>query len=239
MNLGEICPGTYITRYYRLQSDGTDSSGNGGTLTNLNSVSFTQLGKFASGADFGSSAANKALYSTTYPFSVSNPSDVSIGLWIKLNDTTDTTLLRIVDVNASGTTTGLRLVAGYRISGGDLIFQSFLQATVNQVAEINVGAANTNTWYYFLCRKRTSAGTIFSVVNINNSAASQSAGTASGNARCNLNPTYRLVIGNGTNSTAVQVLAVVDEVFLFESNIISNVLPQRQYYTQAKGRFCI
>lgn len=236
MILGEICP-SYQTRYYRLQSDGTDSSGNGGTLTNLNSVSFTQDGRFGSAADFGSSAANKALYSTTYPFSVSNPDNVSIGLWIKLNDTTDTTLLRIVDINASGTTTGLRIVAGYRIASGELIFQCLMQATTNQTVEINVGTANTTDWYYVLCRKRRSAGTIYSVINVNNSDAVQSTGVGNGDARCNLNPTYRLVVGNGTNSTAVQVLAVVDEVFLFESNIISDTLPQRQYYTYANGMF--
>jgi len=240
MNLGEVCPGTYQRRYYRLQSDGTDSSGNGGTLSNLNSVSFVNSGRFAGGADFGSAAANKALYSTTYPFSTATPDNVSIAYWVKLNVTTDTTVLRCVDINATGTSTGLRILSGYRIESGNLIFQTLVQATSNRVAEINVGSANTTQWYYVLSRLfLNQPGRISAVINVNNGIPVTTGDIAKTNLRCQLNPTYRLVIGNGTNSTAAQVLAVIDEVILIEDNIFTQILPQRQYYTQAKGAFCI
>lgn len=61
-----------------------DSSGNGYTLTNVNSVAYS-TGKINNGADFGSSDANKNL-STDSNLGISTyDADFSVSLWVKLN----------------------------------------------------------------------------------------------------------------------------------------------------------
>lgn len=76
---------TNLKAYYRFESGAltTDSSGNGYTLTNNNSVA-EGTGKFGSGADFGTSNTNKS-FSRTDALGTSQNEDKSISLWIKAN----------------------------------------------------------------------------------------------------------------------------------------------------------
>lgn len=89
MALGEFLPGNGIVALYHLENV-NDSSSNGITLTNNNSVGFNQA-KFSNGADFGSSNTNKSLTvandltirggSVTFSFWVKLNAEISSGIW--------------------------------------------------------------------------------------------------------------------------------------------------------------
>lgn len=74
-----------LRAYYRFNTGAltTDSSGNGYTLTNNNTVA-DGTGKFGGGADFGTGNTNKSL-SRTDALGTTQNEDKTISLWIKMN----------------------------------------------------------------------------------------------------------------------------------------------------------
>jgi len=228
--LGEIPQSATLRGYYHLE-DVNDSSGNGRNLTNQNSVSFA-VGKFTNGADFGSSGTNKGLTYGSNIFSAGQPTDISFSFWFKLNDTTTSNanarLFEVVTVNNSAS--GLRVLGFYNISAGNITFTLLNSSTTGNISTTRTITADSN-WHAVLMRR--AAGNL--AINIDMGTITTIAhGTAT---TSGITVTYPFVIGNNS-PLATQAWGMFDEFIVMESNF-SPGLGYFQYYTQARGRFCI
>jgi hypothetical protein len=225
--LGEIPPSSVLKVYYHLESDGTDSSGNAFTLSNVNSPSFT-AGKFSGAVDFGTTGTNKALRNTSYPISL-QPSSFSVNFWFKLNTTSDTGYLRMFQITtATSSATGIIIYVEYTIVGGSMTIRGRYgnaQPTITLTPDTN--------WHMISLRSYSSTSS--TTIQIDEG---QKTDTGRGNGFSG--GTVGTLIGNNPGLT-LQAFVKVDEFFIHESNFmaVANIGNRYRYYTQAKGRFCI
>jgi hypothetical protein len=230
MSLGEI-PGGNLRAYYKLENV-NDSSGNGFTLTNNNSVGFAQ-GKFTNGADFGSSGTNKGLTRATLILSSKTPSVLSVSFWWKLNSTADTAVRLFFSINTDVSTAagGELFQVRYSITGGVMNIE--VRNGNTSVASINV-TPDTN-WHFIRCVRTSDNANrfIMSYDTIATAVANKASfsGATAGNA-----------FGNGPGLTT-QLLGMMDQIIISESLYTEDNTTGRsnryKYYTQAKGRFAI
>lgn len=133
-----------LVAYYKLE-DVNDSSGNGYTLTNVNSVTFTAA-KFGLGANLGANNTNKYLY-------VANTLGITGGactlsIWVKIlteipNDTVSTLVIASEDTNHTACmilyqATGATKQLNFRRDRSGVV-------TVSIVYNITLGTTN---WYH-------------------------------------------------------------------------------------------
>jgi hypothetical protein len=236
--LGEIPAGTHLKAYWKLESDGTDSSGNAFDLTNNNSVSFNQS-KFSNGADFGSSGTNKGLTNTGYPTSL-RPIDLQLNIWFKLNSTANITARRLFQMTSSTTYAGggVLFYLEYNITNGVLTFTGRMYG---QFASIS---PPLDTDYHFISlRYYNVSGTRTLTVQMDERLGSTYNNTSTATGTPNFTgATVGTVIGNNQGLT-IQAFAKIDECFLREDQFFRSTGDasgnRYRYFTQAKGRFCI
>lgn len=139
-----------LKAYYRMESGAltTDSSGEGHTLTNNNSVGETSSGKFGYAADFGTGNTNK-YFSIADSLEVTNGA-CSIALWVNVNAAPATNNdYNLAWKGDSGSNVGYEI--RYRdISGTKKILVRRLRAGVSS-DEISYDVDfGTGTWYYLV-----------------------------------------------------------------------------------------
>ncbi len=191
INTNKLKTDSNLKAYYRFESGAltTDSSGNGYTLTNNNTVA-EGTGKFGGGADLGNGNTNKYL-SLASDLGIGGNANISISIWFKMYVTAGTHVL----IQHASTTGASRYFQIFQ-SGGALYFDS---------AGGGGGTTPTITagvWYHAVFT-RTSAGACTSYLNAVYAGAQI---TGSGNNGVRLN------IGV---DTANYSSAVIDDVAIF------------------------
>jgi hypothetical protein len=237
MALGEI-PGGNLRAYYKLENE-NDSSGNGLTLTNNNSVTFGPA-KFSNGADFGSSGTDKGLTYGANILSSEVVTNLFISFWMKLNSTSNFTGRKnpiVLSTKTSGTD-GTIFAIDYEISGGNLsiVGRRNIQPSGSAIVTLNCGAVNSN-WNYFTYQREGNAQRL----SFNRSIFASASNAATDRSNT-FNPTIFLSIGND-RALSSQVFAQIDEVIISEQLYTeadaTDKSQRMKYYTQSKGRFCI
>lgn len=226
MGLGEI-PAGNLRAYYKLENV-NDSSGNGFTLTNNNSVPFN-AGKFSNAADFGTSGTNKGLSTTSVVTSIEAPTNLVFSFWFKFNNTSTTNSTAIIfslNTDVSSAAGGILFNLRYSFNIGVVTLNLRLNRTT--VGDCEALFNVDSEWHHILCTK---SGSDISI-NVDNNRYVDS-GTAGGGFS---GVTTGLVIGNNSALTA-QGWVSVDEFIIEEA--IWNASKLNKYYTQAKGRFGI
>jgi hypothetical protein len=238
MALGEI-PGGNLRAYYKLEGL-TDSSGNGLTLTNNNSVAFGS-GKFKDAADAGSSGTNKALTYGANIFSSLNPVDSVMMFWFKLNSTATVSNRVIINVTTktNSPTTGMNYALLYSISGSTLTFTLSRNVQPSGAQSISINITADTEWHHVLIGFLNSSRLR---ITIDNKFISSSLNAASDRSNT-LDPAIFLSALN-TRALTAQSLAMMDELIIDENLYADDgstpfTGPRYRYYTQAKGRFCI
>jgi hypothetical protein len=232
MALGEI-PGGNLRAYYKLENE-NDSSGNGLTLTNNNSVTFTS-GKFNNGANFGSSGTNKGLTTTTNPLSTTTIYPFHIIFSFKLNNTTSTnTNATVIALNTdTATTGGLNVFVRYSISAGNITMTANRQSTIaNASASVVFPVDSINHVVFIRVYDIMSIGiTVDRIYNAANIGSGVDRSSIGGNV---------MSIGNNRGLTS-SAWMTIDELIIDEdlySLEIAGFNPKRgKYYTQYKGYF--
>ncbi len=118
INRNSLINHSALTAYYQLESGAltTDSSGNGHTLTNNNTVG-EGSGKFAGGADYGTGNTNKYLNIST-DLNIDGNAAITIMGWIKLNAEPGTGASYALASHCSNTGAQKRLDIDYQDSAG-------------------------------------------------------------------------------------------------------------------------
>lgn len=226
--LGEyLGAGTSITKaLYHLENT-TDSSGNGNTLTNNNSVAFNAA-KFGNGADFGSSNSNKSLQILNN-LGISNTS-ITMSCWSKRNAEISTGIQTFFAHNDSTTRTKDYVYYDYNGGTRRLIFshtKNFV-GSADVVYNITLG---TNNWYHLAY--------VFDGTNVYAYLNGLYLGTASTTGNGTTQGHNSFAIGglpndNGTGFNNYSS-SIIDEVIV--ENRVWSAEEVKKYYTYASGRF--
>lgn len=233
MQLGEIPERTSMRCYYHLEGL-DDSSGNGRTLTNQNTVVFNPA-KFSLGADFGSSGTNKVLSLSANPMSSLTYANATFSFWVKFNSVSNPTAgSGYFFVLATRVTSGAgaaRCFFNYNVSAGNFNINAVIKlATGDATASYSI-PVNTTNWYNFIFVKSNTTTAILYVNGVQ-----VATDTGSGADTINVNSLCTLAIGNiGHTAFANQGWHIMDE-FIIEQRIWS-ASEIRKYYTQGLGRF--
>lgn len=207
-----------IQALYHLE-DLTDSSGNGNTLTNNNSVTFPAA-KFGNGADLGASNTNKAL-TTTNSLNV-NGGAISVLAWIKLYSTGGTLL--------SHANAGTAVEERIDYDGTTLSFERFRVG----IAHDNFAITTTlgTGWHHF--------GLTYDGATVRGYLDGNPMGNVSSSGSGNTSPNTGFALGGliqpgGTFLDATRYSsAVFDEVLITSANLTAKQI--KEYYSWASGR---
>lgn len=148
INTNKLKTDSNLKAYYRFESGAltTDSSGNGYTLTNNNTVGET-TGKFGGAADFGSSNTNKSL-------SISNDlgilgTAITLSCWVKLN--TEVASGSYHFVSQQNNTTDIWFHLSYEFNSGTrrLAFKRTRNGVANDEFFYTI-TLGTSNWYHLI-----------------------------------------------------------------------------------------
>jgi len=224
--LGEIPAGTNLPVYFHLENT-TDSSGNGFTLTNHNTVTFG-TGRFTNAADFGSSGTNKAL-ECTEPFGGAMPSLIDIHFWFKLNSTANFGTPKRFFVLSRSSASGYLIYCEYTIVLGVLNLFCVLTNNTPGTATATTTITADTSWHYLRCGRNAREP----FIRVDNKPTVSAGGTGTGD-RAGASNT--LTIGNN-NAKTTQCFAMIDEFFI--SNPAYDQGQLYRYYQQARYGFCV
>jgi hypothetical protein len=177
INTNKLKTDSNLKAYYRFESGAltTDSSSNGYTLTNNNTVA-EGTGKFGGGADQGTSNTTKS-FSILDSLGVAGTSSLSISFWIKLN-TEITTGTQTVCTHLSNTGADRYFECYYDYNGGNIRLRLDPSNNGTTTAIVN-GALGTTAWHHIVLIRDVTAGTSRIWVN-NVPGATQANGTTGG-----------------------------------------------------------
>lgn len=219
-SVGELYPQSNLVALYHL-SDTTDYSGNGYNLTNNNSVTFSDYGKFSKCANFGTANTNKNL-------SISNAlgidgTAITMSCWVKLN--TEITTGTYEFIATQNATSRVAYLIWYNYNSGNRII-NFYRLKQNVAFEgpsysITLGTSN---WYHIALTYDLT--TIKGYVNGQLVAGSAASGSGSGTVT-----TYTNIGGSATVYSSV----VIDEVAIFNRALSQQEIAR--YYQWSLGRF--
>lgn len=140
--------GANLKAYYRFESGAltTDSSGNGYTLTNSNSVT-SSTGVFGGGADFGISNSNKSL-TVTNNLGIDGGA-CTISAWVKLSSEISTDYFAIV--SQQSTTSKVKYAVVYNYNGGTRRIEFWrVKNGVSVDGPTYTITLGTNSWYHIV-----------------------------------------------------------------------------------------
>ena len=227
MGLGEIPARTSMRGYWHLE-DVSDASGNGNTLTNVNSVSFS-AGKFNNCAAFSVAQNSKALVRTSNILSALNVANFTVSFWFKLNSTANNNG-HINQIVSAFTGPGSAFIINYNIADGAFSLGAMnTLTTTNARAEYNPVSIPLTTEWLYVCITKVSTITVN--MYINGSLVSTDTGVGT---EIPLTGTYNFTIGNHRASIGgFQMFASMDEYILEER--IWSLSEIRKYYSQGRG----
>jgi hypothetical protein len=242
MSFGEVIPTTWHKGIYKLETDGTDSSGNGNTLPGLNTPNFTVARFGAGGMTGGTSGINRGLRHTTLNLSGGAAcSSFQVTMWFKLNTTTITTNSCFYMINANGGSTRQYEMFGLgNISGGNLTIQNVLSTTTTPTIATVTVPADLN-WHFLSFTADIGSGdgapTGTHLVSLSydglphSSNPSKTVSGPAGNA---------VSIGNHATSSTLQMWGTFDQVTI-NTTVVKrlNLFQIQNKQAQARGMFCI
>jgi hypothetical protein len=210
-----------LLAYWKLdESNGNpvDATGNGNTLTNVNSVAFA-TGKINNGADFGSTNSNKLLGRSSN-FGVTGGS-ASLSVWFKIDAQPGSGDFQNV-IRLSENTNKTHLHIRYENNGGTYsINYARSKNGVGDQAVVRNGQLTTGTWYF--------AAVTYNGTTLEAFLDGSSVGTvaASGNGSGD-NPNYRTTGGwyNSALSYFYPLKGMVDELGLWSRALSSTEITQ-------------
>ena len=219
MPLGELNPVQNLVALYHL-SNTSDSSGNNYTLTNNNTVTFSDYAKFGKCADFGTSNTNKYLNILNNNLGISGSSDFTISAWVKLRTEIGSGSYDFINLNTGTTAGNTFYILGYEYNSGNRRIYGYFGS--NQITYTTT--LGTTNWYY-LNIVRSSNNTYLYL---------NGALVATGTVNLTTPASYGFGIGgqhNGANYSS----AVIDEVAVFSKALSDREIAN--YYQWASGRF--
>lgn len=237
MSFGEVIPSTWYFGMYKLETDGTDSSGNGNTLPGLNTPNFAVARFGAGGMDGGTSGINRGLRHTTLNISGgSSMTCIQVGMWFKLNATTITANSVFMMIQAAGGgSNNYETFALGTTSAGNLTVQLVLTTTTTAITA-SVTIVADLLWHYatFTVDFIGATGNHLVTVTIDGATSQGTANrtiTSAGGSRVGL--------GNHTTSSTLQLWAMMDQVTLSRNGNRLNFFQLQNRYAQARGMFAI
>ena len=151
-----------LQAYYRLESDGTDSSSNGYNLSSQNSPTHA-TGRFGNGVDLEASSTQAYNYSTN-PNNLQITGDLSISCWIKLE--TINTTQTITRIGAASELESGNVLYSLRVnSSNQLDVYWEYDAGVNEPSITSTKTLISGQWYYIAMTRDVSANTIYFYIN--------------------------------------------------------------------------
>lgn len=216
MPIGEFSPQPNLSALYHL-SDTSDSSGNNYTLTNNNSVVFTDYGRFGKAADFGTANTDKRL--SRADVLGLNLSEYTISCWVKINTEITSGFYDLVALEHA--TNGYSILY-YDFNGGNRRLM-FDYSTGTNTFNITLG---TTKWYFLTGTKSATLQRLY-VDGALVSTRTPSAPTGGGN--------NRMTIGSTSAGNANFANAVIDEVAIFNRALSQQEISR--YYQWSLGRF--
>lgn len=148
--LGGLIADANLKAYYRMEAGAltTDSSGQGKTLTNNNTVGEAD-GKYGGGADFGTANSNK-YFSIADKLGIDG-GNYSVSCWVKLRTeiTVDGTIYQLVDQGGSTTDVYFHLMYQRAAGVNKMTMQRFKNGVGGQSANYNV-SLGTSAWHHIV-----------------------------------------------------------------------------------------
>ncbi len=195
---------------YRFESGAltTDSSGNGLTLTNHNSISENSNGKFGYCADLGSSDSDR-YFDVADNFGYAGGA-ISISFWIKLNTEISSSQYNFVEIYENTAHTTIFVIYEYNSGTRRLYFQRVKQGVAIDGFSYNI-TLGTSNWVHIALTY--SGSTIIGYVN----------GSNIGNASSTGNGTFPLspLINIGGSGATYSSLTLIDDVCFFNRVLTS------------------
>lgn len=201
-----------LKAYYRMESGAltTDSSGNGKTLTNVNSVA-DGTGVFGGAADLGAANSSKLLKILENLSYLGGA--YSISFWAKLNAEIASSSWRLIEITENTTKTSIFVQYNYNAGTRQLYFDRLKAAVIDQAFtySITLGTAN---WYQIAFVFNGSNLLTGYVNGVSVGSVAITAGSGSG--------TISDSFGIGANYTgAVYSSALIDDVACFNRELTS------------------
>ena len=207
---------------YHLENT-TDSSGNGRTLTNNNSVAFNAA-KFSNGADFGASGNTKSL---SIGSALGYSANITMSCWVKLNTEITSSYYVFLNLDHLTTRVAFRMYYDYNSGTRRLYFGRTKLGVADNLVLYNQTLGTTN-WNHFLMTYDGSNCRVYMNGNLFGTVASSGNGTFT-------SFTDNFSIGN--TKTTYQNGHIIDEVIV--ENRAWSASEIKKYYTFARGRFGI
>lgn len=237
MSFGEVIPSQWYFGVYKLETDGTDSSGNTNTLPGLNTPNFAVARFGAGGMDGGTSGINRGLRHTTLNISGgSSMTCIQVGMWFKLNTTTITTNSVFFMIQAvGGGSHNYETFALGTTSGGNLTIQLVLTTTTTAITASVTVPADLN-WHYIIFTVDLISPTGLHLLTVtydgttNQGTANRTVSSGGGN---------RIGIGNHTTSSTLQMWGMFDQVTISINTHRLDFFQLQNRYAQARGMFAI
>jgi len=222
MSMGERWAQPNLLAGYHLEGL-NDFSGNGYTLTNLNSVTFTP-GKFANAANFGNPNTNKGLKNDS-ELGVSIPnSALSMACLLSVAATPASDVYWCIMDWESQTGTKGMISIWYHSAAGTPRLEVFTNDSASSIAYVIT--LTLNVWYHIVVTQ-TSGGALSLYLN------GSLIGTGSHNVQ---DPTHSAIsIGYERKSTSYYLSGLVDEVAIFNKQL--SAIEIRKWYAWSKGLF--
>lgn len=222
--IGELNPSASTKALYHLSST-TDSSGNGYTLTNNNTVAFN-AGKFDNGMDLGTSNTNKYL-------SIANDMGITSGacsvtMWVKMTSEPSSTTFAIFERGDSGIHVRHWIryidVAGTK----QLQFNRQRENAANDQFAPTITALGTSVYHHIAyAYDGTTLVGYLDGASIGNVA-------SSGNGISGVSADY-FYLGHSLHATTLYCDAIIDEVGVWNKNLTASEV--RKMYAVGKGRY--
>jgi len=226
--VGELAPQPNLVALYHL-SNTTDYSGNNRTLTNNNSVIFTDYGKFVKAANFGTANTNKSLYVAS-DLGITGGS-ITMSCWVKLNTEIASSLWNFVTQGDASTFVDFHIRYEFNSGTRRLRFDRTRRGSVTTNAFYNITLGTTNWTHIVMTYDGT---TIKGYVNGNFVASA----TASGNGVSNTEDNFGIGADTATfvaTGGSLFASATIDEVAVFSKALSDREIAN--YYQWAVGRF--
>lgn len=227
MSLGAttFVPNANTKAYWKLEST-SDSSGNSKTLTNNNSVAFSQ-GRFVNAADFGSANSTKYLdIADNLGLGTYNADVWTVSQWLNLTTApTGTQQQCIFGVNNN---TKAQLNCTYDANSGTPRFSMTIYNGITAASVTVNNTLSTGIWYHIVLVKN---GTTFLVYRNGALVGSNTYSISDASpGRAN-----QVCLGRNVFDSANFYKGLMDEVIV--ENVVWSATAIRKYYTQATGRF--
>lgn len=234
MSFGEIIPSTWYDGVYKLESDGSDSSGNARDIATLNSPSFSVKRFGAGGMDLGTSGIDKGLRASSLDITGGTTATIyQVSMWFKLNTTSslNTNACFFMIQHDHGGIDYRQMYSLANISGGNLVIDLILNLVTTPAQATLTVVADTD-WHYLSFLVDINTGTCTIILDGKTASHTGTGGLISPGAN-------RVSIGNHVTSSTLQLWASFDQATISTHTHYLTAFGIQRHYAQARGMFCI